>query len=156
MTSEDQFGAITPPDRLWDAPTWLLALLAADAHRLVVGEITTTERADYAVLAGLAELGPISQSALGRRLAMDRSDISGVLDRLEADGLVARFPDPAHGSRKLAQLTEGGRTVLDRLDAGVRNAQDALVGALGRDDAARFVALLQRLVAEHRGFRRES
>ncbi|NLV78088.1 MAG: MarR family transcriptional regulator [Rhodococcus sp.] len=154
MNTEDQFGRIVPPGRLWDAPTWLISLLAADSHRLVVGEIGTAERADYSVLAGLAELGPISQSALGRRLAMDRSDVSGVLDRLEADGLVARSPDPAHGSRKLSQLTEEGRARLDRLDAGVRAAQHSLVGALGPDESARLLDLLQRLVEHHRGLRR--
>jgi MarR family transcriptional regulator, lower aerobic nicotinate degradation pathway regulator len=143
---------VAPPERLWRTPTWLVGHLAGDAHRIIVEAISAAGRTDYAVLAGLAEAGPLSQADLGRRLGIDRSDISLVLDRLETDRLVTRSPDPAHRSRKLVQITPSGRRRLRRLDTDVGQAQDALLAPLDAAEADQFVALLQRLVQHHRGF----
>lgn len=166
MTTEDQPGAqqgggqrpgggrweVVPPERLWGTPTWLVAHLAGDARRLIVEAISAAGRTDYAVLAVLAEFGPLSQADLGRRLGIDRSDISLVLDRLEAEREVTRSPDPGHRSRKLVQITPSGRRRLRRLDADVGQAQRALLAPLDAAEAGQFVALLQRLVQHHRGF----
>lgn len=161
MTTQDQPAArpgddqpVVPPERLWRTPTWLAGHVAGDAHRLIVGAISAAGRTDYAVLAGLAEFGPVSQADLGRRLGIDRSDISLVLDRLEAGQEVTRSPDPAHRSRKLVQITPPGRRRLRRLDKQVGQAQDALLAPLNAAEAGQLVALLQRLVQYHRGFRR--
>lgn len=152
MKSEDHHGEITPPGRLWQSPTWLIGHLAGDAHRLIVEAVTAAARTDYAMLAGLEEFGPVSQAALGRRLGIDRSDVSIVLDRLEADRQITRSPDPAHGSRKLAQITAAGRQRLSDLDTQVRDAQQALLAPLSPDEAAQLTALLQCLVEHHRGY----
>jgi DNA-binding MarR family transcriptional regulator len=146
-------GDATPPERLWRTPTWLVAQLAGDAHRLIVEAVSAAGRTDYAVLACLAECGPLTQAVLGRRLGIDRSDISLVLDRLEAGQLVTRSPDPAHRSRKLVQVTPSGLRHLSRLDADVRQAQQALLAPLATAEADQLVALLQRLVQHHRGFK---
>lgn len=144
---------VVPPERLWGTPTWLVGHVAGDAHRLIVEAISAAGRTDYAVLAGLAEFGPVSQAELGRRLGIDRSDISLVLDRLETGREVTRSPDPAHRSRKLVQVTPSGRRRLRALDADVGRAQDALLAPLDAAEAGQLVALLQRLVQHHRGFR---
>lgn len=152
MTSEDHHSEISPPERLWQSATWLVGHLASDAHRLIVEAITAAARTDYAVLAGLDEFGPVSQAALGRRLGIDRSDISVVLDRLQADRHITRSIDPAHRSRKLVQITPTGRRRLRQLDIHVEDAQRALLAPLVPDEAAELTALLQRLVEHHRGY----
>ncbi len=152
MKAEDHQGEIAPPERLWQSPTWLVGQLSGDAHRLIVDAITAVARTDYAVLAGLEEFGPLSQAALGRRLGIDRSDISVVLDRLQADRHVTRSPDPAHRSRKLVQITPTGRRRLERLDTNVKKAQHTLLKPLTPDQATELTSLLQRLVQHHRGY----
>lgn len=154
MNTEDHHGEIAPPERLWQSPTWLVGRLAGDAHRLIVEAIGTAARTDYAVLAGLDEFGPVSQAALGRRLGIDRSDISVVLDRLQVDRCILRSTDRAHHSRKLVQLTATGRRRLHRLDTDVREAQRQLFAPLDRKEATQLTALLQRLVEHHRGYQR--
>lgn len=152
MPIEDHHGEIAPPERLWRSPTWLVGQLSGEAHRLIVDAITAAARTDYAVLAGLDEFGPLSQAALGRRLGIDRSDISVVLDRLQANRHITRSTDPAHHSRKLVQITPAGRRRLRRLDTDVQKAQRALLEPLNPDQAAKLTALLQRLVQHHRGY----
>jgi DNA-binding MarR family transcriptional regulator len=69
---------------------------------------------------------------------------------LEADGLVARTPDPADGRRALVQLTDAGRSTLaaDRLKREGWLAESIAEGlSAGEQDVlARAVPLLWRLV----------
>ncbi len=74
-----------------------LALFAA-----AIPEVTTTQ---FAVLARLAEIGPVSQNHLGRETAMDAATIKGVVDRLAKLGLVATTADPADRRRLTVSLT---------------------------------------------------
>ena len=49
---------------------------------------------EFAVLNHLAEAGPISQQELGQALRINPSNLVGLLDLLEADGLLVRARDP--------------------------------------------------------------
>lgn len=153
MKPEDYHGEITPPQRLWRTPSWLIGHVAGDAHRAIVDTVTAIGRRDYAILAGLDEFGSLSQAALGRRLGLDRSDISVALDRLETDGTITRTSDPAHARRKLVSLTQAGRRRLKHLEAEISQAQKGLLAPLTTAEAEHLTALLQRLVQYHRGFR---
>lgn len=152
MQPEDNHGDIWPPERLWRTPTWLIAHVAADAHRAMAGAVTGSGRTDYAILAGIDEFGPLSQAALGRRLRLDRSDISVALDHLETAGSITRTTDPAHARRKLVSLTRGGRRHLHRLEDEIGQAQRQFLAPLTSAEAGQFVSLLQQLVHHHRGF----
>jgi DNA-binding MarR family transcriptional regulator len=66
--------------------------------------------AKLAALKALAEAGeslPLSQ--LAERLSCVKSNITQLVDRLEADGLVQREPDAKDRRTKLATLTPAGR-----------------------------------------------
>jgi MarR family transcriptional regulator, lower aerobic nicotinate degradation pathway regulator len=71
---------------------------------LVTG-LTTTQ---FAALARLHELGPMSQNHLGRATAMDAATIKGVVGRLSAQGLVETQPDPGDRRRLTISLTGAG------------------------------------------------
>jgi DNA-binding MarR family transcriptional regulator len=70
-----------------------------------IPEVTTTQ---FAVLARLAEIGPVSQNHLGRATAMDAATIKGVVDRLAKLGLVTTTADPADRRRLTVSLTAAG------------------------------------------------
>ena len=53
---------------------------------------------EFAVLNHLAESGPLSQQELGRALRINPSNLVGLLDLLEADGLLVRARDPPTGA----------------------------------------------------------
>ena len=64
----------------------------------------------YSVLSELVTAGgPLSLSELATRLSCVRSNMTQLVDRLEADGLVKRVDDPADRRAVKAMITEEGR-----------------------------------------------
>ena len=87
--------------------------------------------AKLAALQALADAGesmPLSQ--LAGKLSCVKSNITQLVDRLEADGLVARRPDPTDRRTKLAALTSAGRKAVKEgtrvMDAAEREVLDRL------------------------------
>lgn len=139
------------PERLWQLPSWLLIRLYPPANRLVADALGPPgARADFAVLASLAEFGPLSQAELCRRLAADRSDMAGYVVHLEAGQLVRREPDPDDRRRNIVTITSRGRRRLAAMHQRVQRAQDELLAPLDATRRAEFVATLQELVEHHR------
>ncbi|MFE3560250.1 MarR family winged helix-turn-helix transcriptional regulator [Streptomyces sp. NPDC059193] len=93
----------------------------------------------------LAQLdGPVPMRGLARLLVCDASNVTGIVDRLEARELVRREPDPADRRVKNVVATEAGREVIRR----VREEMQATHGALDTLDeaeSATLYALLERL-----------
>jgi MarR family transcriptional regulator, lower aerobic nicotinate degradation pathway regulator len=138
-----------PPERMRRLPSWLASQLARRGAALV-GESLAQEgvgRQHFAVLTSLAEQGPASQAALGRRLWIDRSDLHALMTDLERDGLIARVRDPEDRRRNIVTLTAAGKALLKRLDKRVDAAQTALLEPLSAAERRELVRLLDRVVA---------
>ena len=119
--------------------TVVFALLHA-AHVLEVRlesalETVGLSLAKYGVLTLLADAGePISLSQLAARQCCVRSNMTQLVDRLEADGLVRRIADPADRRLVLAELTPLG---VERQAAGTEHLereQSAVVSSLSDQD----------------------
>ena len=107
-----------------------------------IPEVTTTQ---FAVLARLAEIGPVSQNHLGRATAMDAATIKGVVDRLTKLGYLATSADPADRRRLTVSLTEAGTKLFAvRATTALQVSQDT-VAPLTSDEARTLQALLSRL-----------
>ena len=107
-----------------------------------IPEVTTTQ---FAVLARLAEIGPVSQNQLGRATAMDAATIKGVVDRLAKLGYLATSADPADRRRLTVSLTEAGtRLFAAHATTALQVSQDT-VAPLTSDEARTLQALLSRL-----------
>ena len=94
-------------------------------------------------LSDAGESLPLGQ--LAERLSCVKSNITQLVDRLEADGLVAREPDPHDRRTRLAVLTAAGRKACKE---GTRVQQDAerdLLGTLSREEARQLAGLLGKL-----------
>ncbi|WP_445147685.1 MarR family winged helix-turn-helix transcriptional regulator [Baekduia sp. Peel2402] len=139
------------PRRLWTLPSWLVNRVALQAGRLVAERLgdAGVRRKHFSVLATLEEFGPMSQAAIGRRLALDRSDLHAIVGDLERDGLIARARDASDRRRNTVALTPKGKAALKRLDARVRQAQDELLAPLSSKEREQLVALLTRVVEHH-------
>lgn len=108
-----------------------------------IPEITTTQ---FAVLARLSQMGPLSQNHLGRETSMDAATIKGVVDRLTKLGLTATNPDPEDRRRLTVSLTEAGaRLFRDRVATGLSVSASTLA-PLSAEEQTVFLALLARLV----------
>jgi DNA-binding MarR family transcriptional regulator len=140
------------PERLSELPSWLLSQVSAVANRTVAETLHaahSSHRNHYALLATLAESGPSSQAELGRRIGLDRSDVTAVVNLLEAHGFLERVPDPADRRRNLVSITEAGSAHLVAMDAVVGRAQAELLAPLDEADRATLVSLLKQVAAHH-------
>ncbi len=58
--------------------------------------------------------GRINQTTLGKMMFVNRSNITGVIDRMERDGLVARTPDPQDRRVNFIEITKVGIEKLEK------------------------------------------
>ena len=100
----------------------------------------------YAALQTVANEPDIDQRSLAARIGFDTSTIGGVVDRLEARGLLRR--QVAAHDRRLRQLrlTDAGADRLARLQPAKLAAQARILAPLPEADRQTFVRLLDRLV----------
>lgn len=102
----------------------------------------------YVVLSRLYEKGPLTQNLLGRLVAMEPCVIHDMVRSLEARGLVSRRSDENDGRRRIVDLTDDGRSLIERyLPLGNKANEESLNG-LSRRDREQLFSLLARLNAE--------
>ena len=99
----------------------------------------------FAPLARLAELGPLSQNQLGRETSMDAATIKGVVDRLVRQGLVESVPDPEDRRRLTVTLSDAGRTLFEVTKATALEVSERTLAPLSARERARLFSLLSRL-----------
>ncbi|MEV5507305.1 MarR family winged helix-turn-helix transcriptional regulator [Streptomyces orinoci] len=93
----------------------------------------------------LAQLkGPVPMRGLAELLVCDASNVTGIVDRLEARGLVRRETDPADRRVKNVVATEEGRRTIERVRAEMQATHSAL-DALTEEERATLYTLLERL-----------
>jgi DNA-binding MarR family transcriptional regulator len=125
----------------------LLRVVAAERARLpaIAAELGLSE-AQCQVLQHLDPAAPVPMCRLAETLDCDRSNVTGIVGRLEARGLVDRRPSASDRRVKNLVLTDAGRRqrqrLLDRLGeppAGIR--------ALPREEQNLLQAILRRAFA---------
>ena len=85
---------------------------ANQRHLTIFAEhIPTLTPTQFAALAKLCELGPVSQNELGRQTAMDAATIKGVVDRLKIRGLVKTRPNADDQRRLIVEPSDEGRAL---------------------------------------------
>ena len=139
------------PALLMAKPSWLISEVSRLAHPLLTGKLATagSRGYHYRLLAALQEFGPASQASLGRRTAMDRSDVAAAVSELVARGLAGRAPDPADRRRNVISITPAGTARLQRLDELLDGVQDELLAPLSPAERQQLIGLLNRILEHH-------
>jgi DNA-binding MarR family transcriptional regulator len=107
--------------------------------------------AKLAALSALLDAGEsLPLGRLAERLSCVKSNITQLVDRLEADGLVARKPDPRDRRSRLAVVTAAGRTAGREGRRIQQQTERDLFGALTGEETRQLVALMGKVKPRRR------
>jgi len=87
--------------------------------------------------------GGSTQQALATTLAMDGTNIVGLLNELEADRLIERRRSPEDRRRHIVELTEAGAKQLVKAERALATVEDEVLGALDETQRETLYDLLQ-------------
>ncbi|MFF7486192.1 MarR family winged helix-turn-helix transcriptional regulator [Streptomyces luteogriseus] len=130
-------------------PSWLLGRAAARGRALVAEALAGEDMRmwHHVVLSAVRDLAPVAQADLGRGIRLDPKDLVGVLNDLQAAGLVVREPDPKDRRKNAVSLTEPGARLLKRCEKAARAANDELLAPLSAAEREQFMEMLLRISA---------
>src|SRR5580692_10189307 len=115
MDDETIDDGLQPPARLRRLTSWQASKVSTLGARMTARHMPLTARSEFAVLAALEEYGALSQADLGRRLGLDRNEVSGIVTRLERDHHVDRQADSSDRRRNVVTLTASGQGRLEEI-----------------------------------------
>jgi DNA-binding MarR family transcriptional regulator len=87
----------------------------------------------------------VRMSALAAYLGLDRSTMSGLVERAEKRGLLARASDPSDGRAVEVFLTPGGTELADALYILIEQSLSPATGRLSPAERHRLATLLHRM-----------
>ena len=101
----------------------------------------------WRVLRVLGEHGMVETGRVGREAYILGPSLTGVLTRMERDGLVRRERDPADQRRTVVEATAKGLKLVDKLSRTVETHYAWMEQQLGKTKLAQIYALLDEVIA---------
>ena len=117
----------------------MLELRAAD-HNMSITQVR--------LLGVLRDRTP-TMNELAKLLGLDKSSISGLVDRAERRGLVVRIPSSEDRRAVLVGLTDGGRSLVSRAAAGFGADVTAMLDLVPSADRDALAGIVSRLLVAH-------
>ena len=87
--------------------------------------------------------------SLATLLGLDKSSVTGLVDRAERRGLVTRVPSSADRRVVLVDLTDAGRALVADVSAGFESDVETLLQRLSVPDRSSLARLVSRLLVAH-------
>jgi DNA-binding MarR family transcriptional regulator len=124
-------------------------MLAKEGERVVrPAGLTESQFNVLMLLMYQSDGGEMDQTTLGRMLVVNRSNVTGLVDRMEKAGLVVRVPDPRDRRVKRVSTTPAGRRALKDAEALYMERVREVMGALSVKERAVLSGYLERLRAK--------
>jgi DNA-binding MarR family transcriptional regulator len=146
MPTSDPAAQPAGPDRLVDA--LVRASFAAMAALNRIGAEHDLSLTQLRVL-GILRDRRVKMSELADHLGLDKSTISGLVDRAEKRGLLRRETNPADGRAVDVFLTEEGAELAERGAAQIARSLSPMTGRLTRAEARRLTTLLEIIIDDN-------
>lgn len=87
----------------------------------------------------------LSMGELSERLMVSNGNVTGLVDRLVTEGLVARLPSPEDRRQSRVKLTAAGKRAFDEMTPQHERWVDDLLAGMSRGDMAQLLELLAKL-----------
>ena len=118
------------------------------AVETIVSEEGLPSMAAFNVLSVIAgDPEPLQPSTVAERMMVTRATVTGLLDSLEARGLLRRAPHERDGRSRTVSLTSAGRRVVDRLVPRMHAFERELMEVLSDRELERLLAAVAALQA---------
>ncbi|MDQ1747960.1 MAG: hypothetical protein QOD07_2223 [Frankiaceae bacterium] len=122
------------------------------AHQLLLSRLDailkphglTFARYEALVLLRFSRRGSLPLSVIGERLMVHPTSVTNIVDRMTAQGLVERLPNPRDGRGVLASLTAAGAALVERATADLM-ADGFGLKAYGDEELRQLFGLLRTL-----------
>lgn len=88
---------------------------------------------------------PLTQNEIGEQLLVDKSNITGLLDRMEKAGLLRRVDVPGDRRCHHVELTAAGLEIIDRVEQPYRDYVKTLMGIFKDEEIAAITDYMERL-----------
>ena len=86
---------------------------------------------------------------LARLLGLDKSSVTGLVDRAQRRGFVERTPSPDDGRSVLVGLTDAGRALASEVETRFGEDVAVLVGGLPKADREALTGIVTRVLVDH-------
>jgi len=129
-------------------------------HQISVGiflqetEVYGITPVQFAALQSVLATPDMDQRTLAAAIGQDASTTTGVIDRLEARGLMSRRPSPIDRRARCLTITRQGRELLEEAVPLVLRAQELLLEPLSKSERGEFLRLIEVLVNGNNDFSR--
>lgn len=100
----------------------------------------------FAALQSVANQPGLDQRTLAGLIGLDTSTVAGVVDRLEARGLMVRNASPLDRRVRLLTLSEDGEAALAGVVPAMLRAQERILAPLPKAERREFMRMLRTLV----------
>ena len=100
----------------------------------------------WRVLRVLGENGTVETGRVAREAFILGPSLTGVLTRMERDGLIQRARDPADQRRTVVEATKRGRALVGKLSQTIEAHYNWMEKTLGKEKLSQLYALLDEVI----------
>ncbi len=129
---------------------WTGILLRKSAKRFFSNYLSSEVQFNIMIVLKYAEK-EMTQNEISEQLLVDKSNITGLIDRMETAGLLRRTEAPNDRRCHHIELTEAGREIIDKVEQPYRNYVKNLMRIFNPQEIANitdYMARLQQAVSE--------
>lgn len=137
------------PQRVLRLPVYLMLALTREGYRHAVRSGVVLRMPHYVALAILEDAGPCSQKQLAECIALDKSDVTKLMNELESENLIRRVEDPMDRRRHSVQLTTKGKQQLKASGRELTRSMRSFLSALSDVEYEQLQQLLLKALRSH-------